>query len=316
MNKKICNIVLDLLPIYVEDDVTNDTKEFIEEHIKECSNCKNKLDIMKMDIVKEEDKLKNDTKIEVEKIKKVNKKLQMHKGILQVSSIIISIIAIIFLGCTIYKEFNKTLYDNIQEIYDENMKLDNYHLTQKNIYKNYFETGSFEISNDIYCKDSKFKIYENFKSMNADKTEKVRYGEIGSDKITEIDINDNSIKEIHINDENSTDVIKHSSYVDNKYILDDIGYHASLDDFKNIDYKDMEIKFFEEREWYVYREGNEINYNEYWIDKNNLTDIRLIESNEKFYRETSFVFERNVVTEEKLNINYDTTNFKRIELYD
>ena len=116
MNKKICNIVLDLLPIYVEDDVTNDTKEFIEEHIKECSNCKNKLDIMKMDIVKEEDKLKNDTKIEVEKIKKVNKKLQMHKGILQVSSIIISIIAIIFLGCTIYKEFNKTLYDNIQEI--------------------------------------------------------------------------------------------------------------------------------------------------------------------------------------------------------
>lgn len=316
MNKKICNIVLDLLPIYVEDDVTNDTKEFIEEHIKECSNCKNKLDIMKMDIVKEEDKLKNDTKIEVEKIKKVNKKLQMHKGILQVSSIIISIIAIIFLGCTIYKEFNKTLYDNIQEIYDENMKLDNYHLTQKNIYKNYFETGSFEISNDIYCKDSKFKIYENFKSMNADKTEKVRYGEIGSNKITEININDNIIKEIDINDKNSTDVVKDFSYVDNKYILDDIAYYASLDDFKNIDYKDMEIKIFEEKEWYVYRKGSDINYNEYWIDKNNLTDIRLIESNEKFYRETLFVIEKNVVADEDLKINYDTTNFERIELSD
>ena len=263
---------------------------------------------MKMDIVKEEDKLKNDTKIEVEKIKKVNKKLQMHKGILQVSSIIISIIAIIFLGCTIYKEFNKTLYDNIQEIYDENIKLNNYHLTKKYIYKNYFETGSFEISNDIYYKDSKFKIYENFKSINTDTSEKIRYGEIGSDKITEIDVNDNSIKEIHINDENSTDVIKHSSYVDNKYILDNIGYYVSLDDFKNVDYKDMEIKVFEEREWYVYRKGNELNYNEYWIDKNDLTDIRLIESNEKFYRETSFVFEENIVTEENLNINYDTRN--------
>ena len=56
----------------------------------------------------------------------------------------------------------------------------------------------------------------------------------------------------------------------------------------------------------VERKGNELNYNEYWIDKNDLTDIRLIESNEKFYRETSFVFEENIVTEENLNINYDT----------
>ena len=45
-------------------------------------------------------------------------------------------------------------------------------------------------------------------------------------------------------------------------------------DIKNVDYKDMEIKVFEEREWYVYRKGNELNYNEYWIDKNDLTDIR------------------------------------------
>ncbi len=308
MNKKICNIILDLLPMYIENDVTNDTKEFIEEHIKECSNCKDKLDVMKMNIAKEEDRLKNDTKIEIEKIKKVNKKLKIHKGVLIVSSIIISIIAIILLGCTIYKEFNKTLYDNIQEIYDENIKLNNYHLTKKYIYKNYFEAGSFELINDIYYKDSKFKICENFKSMNTDTSEKIRYGEIGSDKITEIDINDNSIKEIDINDENSTDVIKHFSYVDNNYILDDIGYYVSLDDFKNIDYKDMEIKVLDEREWYVYKKGNEINYNEYWIDKNNLTDIRLIEGNEKFYRETSFVLEKNIVTEENLNINYDTRN--------
>lgn len=308
MNKKICNIILDLLPMYIENDVTNDTKEFIEEHIKECSNCKDKLDVMKMNIAKEEDRLKNDTKIEIEKIKKVNKKLKIHKGVLIFSSIIISIIAIILLGCTIYKEFNKTLYDNIQEIYDENIKLNNYHLTKKYIYKNYFEAGSFELINDIYYKDSKFKICENFKSMNTDTSEKIRYGEIGSDKITEIDINDNSIKEIDINDENSTDVIKHSSYVDNNYILDDIGYYVSLDDFKNIDYKDMEIKVLDEREWYVYKKGNEINYNEYWIDKNNLTDIRLIEGNEKFYRETSFFLEKNIVTEENLNINYDTRN--------
>ena len=100
MNKKICNIILDLLPMYIENDVTNDTKEFIEEHIKECSNCKDKLDVMKMNIAKEEDRLKNDTKIEIEKIKKVNKKLKIHKGVLIVSSIIISIIAIILLGCT------------------------------------------------------------------------------------------------------------------------------------------------------------------------------------------------------------------------
>lgn len=39
-NKKECEIVLDLLPLYVDDVVSNISKEFVEKHIKECEECK------------------------------------------------------------------------------------------------------------------------------------------------------------------------------------------------------------------------------------------------------------------------------------
>lgn len=288
MNKKDCNIVLDLLPLYIENAVTNDTREFIEEHIKNCSNCEKTLNMMKMDIVENEDKLKNDTEIEIEKIKKVNRNLKTHKIILVVSSIIILIIASILLSNAVYNKFNKTLYDNIEEIYNENIKLNNYHLTKKYIYKNYFETGSFEEINDIYYKEGKFKLYETFAHENADLIKTIKYGEINSDEIKEININDN------------TEVIKKSHYVDNEYILNDIGYYANLEYFKNINYEDVEIKNYENEEWYVYKRGNETNYNEYWINKNNLNDIRLIENDEKFYRETIFTIEKNIVIDEDI----------------
>ncbi|QLY81019.1 zf-HC2 domain-containing protein [Clostridium intestinale] len=39
MNKIPCNLIEDLLPLYIEDDVSNETKEIIETHLNECENC-------------------------------------------------------------------------------------------------------------------------------------------------------------------------------------------------------------------------------------------------------------------------------------
>ena len=34
-----CNIIIDLLPLYVEDMVSPETKQFVEEHLKNCPEC-------------------------------------------------------------------------------------------------------------------------------------------------------------------------------------------------------------------------------------------------------------------------------------
>lgn len=44
---KNCAIVKDLLPLYIEDMVSDETEVFINEHLKECEDCRNELDVLK-----------------------------------------------------------------------------------------------------------------------------------------------------------------------------------------------------------------------------------------------------------------------------
>jgi len=39
VNKYPCELIEDLIPLYIEDDLSQTTKEIIEEHMKECKNC-------------------------------------------------------------------------------------------------------------------------------------------------------------------------------------------------------------------------------------------------------------------------------------
>lgn len=49
MNKD-CSIVQDLLPLYAEDMVKPETKEFVEGHLAGCEACRNELDALKADV--------------------------------------------------------------------------------------------------------------------------------------------------------------------------------------------------------------------------------------------------------------------------
>lgn len=54
--KNECNIVIDLLPLYAEDMVSEETKRFIEDHLSSCDGCRRELGIItKADIVKAEE---------------------------------------------------------------------------------------------------------------------------------------------------------------------------------------------------------------------------------------------------------------------
>lgn len=47
MIEKECEIVTDLLPTYLENEISDVTKDFVETHIKNCKNCKEKLEFLR-----------------------------------------------------------------------------------------------------------------------------------------------------------------------------------------------------------------------------------------------------------------------------
>ena len=39
MGKINCNVIQDILPLYIDDTVSDDTKELVEEHLQNCEIC-------------------------------------------------------------------------------------------------------------------------------------------------------------------------------------------------------------------------------------------------------------------------------------
>lgn len=74
--KRDCKIVQDLLPNYIDGLTDEETNLFIEEHLKECSKCKQIFENMKQDLTA--DKPTRESR-EVKYIKKYNKKLKVLK---------------------------------------------------------------------------------------------------------------------------------------------------------------------------------------------------------------------------------------------
>lgn len=50
MKKINCNIIKDILPLYVDGVVSDDTKEMVEEHLEHCEECKKEIDLMKQEL--------------------------------------------------------------------------------------------------------------------------------------------------------------------------------------------------------------------------------------------------------------------------
>ena len=51
MKKISCNVIRDILPLYVSDIVSSDTQELIAEHLETCPDCRRELEIMQRDLV-------------------------------------------------------------------------------------------------------------------------------------------------------------------------------------------------------------------------------------------------------------------------
>lgn len=88
--KNECKYIEDILPTYIENLTSEDTKAFVEEHLKTCEKCKKVLNNMKENIDKEE--IEN-TEL-IKKIKKYKRKIIFIK-------LIIAVIVLAILGFTL-----------------------------------------------------------------------------------------------------------------------------------------------------------------------------------------------------------------------
>ncbi len=113
--QKICNIVQDLLPNYIENLTNEETNKFIDEHLKECCECKQTLESLQKDL-KVDDTVRD---------KKTVKYFKKYKSKLRTLRIILLIIIVAFVGNTVRKMVIISQMSNKAEMY---VNSENYHI--------------------------------------------------------------------------------------------------------------------------------------------------------------------------------------------
>ncbi len=74
MNNKNCNLIKDLLPLYIEDLLSMESEDIVKKHLKSCKECREELKILKEDnniqIEVDENEIEQKGKKILDKIKK------------------------------------------------------------------------------------------------------------------------------------------------------------------------------------------------------------------------------------------------------
>lgn len=74
MSKKNCELIKDLLPLYVDNVCSEESRKMINEHLAECKNCCSELEKMQADIT-----VKEKAKDDIKSIKKIKKRFFIGK---------------------------------------------------------------------------------------------------------------------------------------------------------------------------------------------------------------------------------------------
>lgn len=107
MNNPNCNIVKDLLPLYIDDVLSQESKEFVEQHIKECAGCRAELDLLKKVIPE-------DIEPKVNPLKIIHKKFFYKK-------VIIGLISVLCVFLLVVSSYLFVRYYEIPIEYDPNI---------------------------------------------------------------------------------------------------------------------------------------------------------------------------------------------------
>ena len=107
--KRECNIVRDLLPLYVENMASDETREFVEAHLSKCPECNEIYDSMLE--TKEDEKLGLDEKEvqnkEILPLLIVKRKLNKKRIVTSIIAVVISLVILLVAGTVAYSVIDK-----------------------------------------------------------------------------------------------------------------------------------------------------------------------------------------------------------------
>lgn len=290
MNKNNeCKIVEDLLYGFNETVLNKESMEFVNNHLKDCGNCRNKIEEIKSNILKEKQREKEEDEIELSYLSKINKVMRT----LKISLIILIVVIVLLLGSTIFKS-NQTEYvvKNAYNKLEELQSMDNYILTKREIYIDNNNLYTDDVTTEIYYKNGKYKqVLPGSIFFYEDGNNKTTYVYEGLKRI-EINYGKNCYKGDLFKEESGITGI----YNNEKTIFQKAAYEVINDTFNGINCYVIRIE----------RENN--GYKEIWVNKENFLTIRSIERFKAYYRETLYELIINQTLDEDVTLNMDNYN--------
>lgn len=166
MNKD-CEIVRDMIPLYIDDVCSNGTKELVKKHLENCNECQEIFQTMR----KNE---KNENSNEKESLKSFNNKIKKNK----IKAIVISLIVFVIVIILIKYIYSCILFNYIINKAQKFSKSNNMYIQSMEnslgdevfVAKEYYKNGKFKVVYATYRNDGIEMLYTKYTSVDSDES--------------------------------------------------------------------------------------------------------------------------------------------------
>lgn len=294
-----CNVVKDLSSLHIENLLSESSQKFIENHLENCKDCEKYYKNLSSTFLNEEKKERKNDDIEINHLKKVNKKITNLKWIL--TWIIIFILIIIF-SCYCKIIYIDNINDlNVSKILDMQKNSNNYKLVHKTTQVNKDTNETNIIENVHYYKEGKHKVVSSILVDGKMKEETIRFIEDYSYEKTTVF---HSLKQIDYQTQDFIEETKGNTLniIISRVMLNDAGvYRLGLK---------TRTEIFDNKECYVVSDSYNETYRENYIDKETGDLIRVVSGSKNFYTEELFTLTEDIVTDKDVDISILKTDDK------
>lgn len=291
MNKSDeCDVVKDLSSLHIENMLSQGSKDFVEKHLKNCEDCnKYYKDLNSLFLAEEKREKKND-EIEINHLKKVNKKMTTLKWIL--FGIIVTILVAMFVTYFRIIYIDSINDSNVSKMLDMKKNSTNYKLEHRTtqINKETNETSIIDVV--YYYKDG----------SNKEVSSHLVDGEMVEETIRFID--DYAYETVFV-----FHSLKQMDYYKRDFIevrpgdILDIIISRVMNNDAGIHRLGLKTRteMFDGKECYVVSDSHSGTYRENYIDKATGNLVRVVSGSENFYHEELFTLTEGTVTDEDVD---------------
>ena len=269
---KNCNIIQDLLPNYIDSLTNEETNSYIEDHLKECSECKKTLEDMQKDLNINNEKRSSK---KVKYLKKFNRKIKTLKAI-------ILIVLLIFLISTTRK---MVIISSLSKKAENHVNSTNYHRITYGYQPDYY------VKTEVYTLGNKQAVFTT-QIVNGEKKELKIYGENGKINNIYSESQGEKIAQLNVNGEMIVN-IPNPTYLENNIIQ---LFLASI--FSSINTRTINSKEC----YYISNPGNYYIFattgDGMYLDKETGLTVRTNANEDGTWPQADYIYEFNTVTEQ------------------